>query len=160
MGIDDFSGGLRDNVVGENTSQGTPPRCPVTYQPLADPQMHGLVPSRGPVPETARRTSPGRHRSMYESGSTQRLSALLYDVSQTSPGRATSRAVRWANHVSCTCICPPKHTGHRSDRGCGLDAVAVASTGGLVSEGSNGACPRSCRHRGSLTLRSPFAQKP
>ena len=53
---------------------------------------------------------------------------------------------------------PTRHTGHASERGCGMDAVAVASTAGLVSAGATGPCPRSSRHRGSWTLRRPFAR--
>ena len=84
----------------------------------------------------------------------------LYDVSQTSTGRKTSCAVRWANHVSWTCIRPTRHTGHPSERGWDVDAVATAFTAGFVSSGGNGTCPRSCRHSGSFTLRCPCAQNP
>ena len=59
----------------------------------------------------------------------------LYDVSQTSTGPETSPAVRLENHVSWTCIRPTRQTGHASERG-GVDAVAIASTAGLVSAGA------------------------
>ena len=41
-----------------------------------------------------------------------------------------------------------------------MGAVAVESIGGLASGGDKAACPRTCRQRGSLTLRTPFANNP
>src|SRR5437763_11778907 len=124
------------------------------------PHRYGLMPVCGPGPATAGRTAPVRpHGETSESGSTQRVSPL-YDVSQTSMGPETSRAVRWANHVSWTCIRPTRQTGQASERGGDVDAVAIASTAGLVLADARRTCPRSARHRGSLTLRCPFAKNP
>src|SRR5262249_32640456 len=125
------------------------------------PHRPGLRPARGAGPATAGHTSPVRlHAKTSESESTERVSLHLYDVSPTSTGPERSRAVRWANHVSWTCIRPTRQTGQASARGCDVDAVAIASTAGLVSAGTRRACLRSSRHRGSFTLHCPFANNP
>ena len=125
------------------------------------PHWHGLIPTCSPGPATVGRTSPVRpHKKTSESENTERVSLLLYDVSQTSTGPETSRAVRWANHVSWTCIRSTRQTGQASERGGGMDAVALASTVGLVAADAERAGPRSSRQRGSFTLRCPFAKNP
>jgi hypothetical protein len=139
MAIDRFSGGFEEPCRGGKHLAGH------ADKPLGRiPERVGLLICigsfpRAVLPATAGRTSPvRRHGKTYESGRTQRGSSHLYDVSQTSTGREMSRAVRWANHVSWTCIRPTRQTGHASERGGGVDAVAIASTAGLVSAGDTG----------------------
>jgi len=153
--MDGVLGGSWGHGVGATIVQGTPTRRPVACQLLADPHMHGRIPPRGPLRKPAGRPSPVRHGETSARGRPRCSASHRDDVSQTSTGRARSRAVRWAHQVSWTCMRPTWHTGHPAERdGRGGPGWARSPAARTSVEG-RAACPRIRRQSGSVTFRTP-----